>query len=86
MDKVDSVIEALNKGKVVANPTAWKNGQITVNILAAALASLFVALRAFGVDIPITEEQTTTVASAILGLVGIYNAFVTTVSTVKVGT
>lgn len=84
--KIDSVIDALNKGKIVANPEAWKKGQITTNILTAALASIFVALRAFGVEIPITDEQTTTIASCILGIAGMYNAFATTVTTTKIGT
>ena len=42
-----AVFNVLRKGAEVANPTAWKNGAITVNAIAALLAATLALARAF---------------------------------------
>ena len=83
--KITALLEVLDKGKSVANIEAWKNGQVTVNVLVGLLGSLVAVARSFGLDIPVTDDQLFTISSAILGLLGVYNSFVTVASTDKIG-
>lgn len=77
--------EVMQRGKAVANPEAWKKGQITSGILAAFLTALLGLSRALGYDIPLTDEQITYLASGALSMYGMYNVVATVVSTDKVG-
>lgn len=83
--KITALLDVLDKGKSVANVEAWKSGQVTVNILVGLLGSLVGVIRAFGIDVPVTDDQLFTIASAILGLLGVYNSFVTVATTDKIG-
>lgn len=85
-NKVDSVVDALQKGKVIANASSWKNGQITVNILSGFLAALLAVGSNFGLQLSLTEEETTMIAGIIVSLMGAYNTGVTLISSEKVGT
>lgn len=83
--KISSILEALDKGKSLANVESWKSGQVTVNILAGFLASLIGVARAFGFDIPVTDEQLLLVASTLMSALGVYNSFITVATTDKIG-
>lgn len=80
-----SIPEVLKQGKVVTNPIAWKTGQITVSFLAGFLGLLVGALKLFGVELPITDEQLTLIASSILTVFGLFNPVATVASTDKLG-
>lgn len=80
-----TIPEVLKQGKVVANPEAWKTGQISVSVLAGFFGLLLSATQLFGVDLPITDEQLTTIAAGILTIFGVFNPVATVVSTDKVG-
>jgi hypothetical protein len=85
LKKLFSIFNLLRKGYVVANPTAWKKGQITVNVLATVLVAGVGVAKAFGMDIHLTEEEALTLAGAVLIIVGLFDTTVTVVSSEKVG-
>lgn len=83
-EKFGALWRVFKAGEAVANPVAWKRGQITVNALAAFLAALVALLRAFGVQLPITDEQVVAIATVALFLFGLFNHGATVASTDKV--
>lgn len=80
-----SIPEVLKQGKVVANPEAWKSGQITVSFLAGFLGLIIAALRLFGIELPVTDEQLATIAAGVLTAFGLFNPVATVASSDKVG-
>lgn len=80
--KIKSGWRVFKAGEIVANPTAWKKGQIGSNALAALLIALFQLLEAFGVEVPISGEGVDALAG---GLLVVGNLVCTVVSTNKVG-
>ncbi len=85
LSKLFTLPEVLKQGKVVANPEAWKNGQINTAYLVGFLGLLVASLSFFGVNLAIDESTLNTIAGAILALYGIYNQIVTMASSEKVG-
>lgn len=77
--------EVMQKGKVVANPEAWKSKQITAGMIAALISSLVALSKAFGYEIPLTETEINDIAIWILGGYGMYNIAATIASSDKVG-
>ena len=77
--------EVLKQGKIVANPEAWKNGQITVSFLAGFIGLLLAACQLLGLDLPVTDEQLTTIAGGILAAFGLFNPVATVASSDKIG-
>ena len=45
--------EVLKQGKVVADPVAWKSGQITVSYLAGFLVLIISIIKVFGIEVPV---------------------------------
>jgi hypothetical protein len=80
--KIKAAWRVFKTGEVVANPAAWKKGQITSNMVAALLLALVYAAEAFGYDIPVTGEAIDAIA---VGLFALVNLVFTVVSTDKVG-
>lgn len=85
MQKIISIINLFRKGYIVANPTAWKKGQITVGVLSAVFVAVGAAAKAFGYELPITEHEANAIAGGLLALVGLFNTAATVVSSEKVG-
>ncbi len=89
MNKVTAIFsipEVLKQGKVVANPAAWKTGQITVSILSAFVITILNMARVFGYELPVTDEQVNVISAGIVSFVGLFYVPVTTVaSTEKIG-
>ena len=81
MGKFLAALEVLRQGKSVSDPAAWKNGQITVAMLTGFLGALLGLARAFGVDLPLSDEQVATVASGMLAVTGLLVHPVLTVAT-----
>lgn len=77
-----ALFDLFRKGSAVADPAAWKYGQITVTVLAAALWSLVRFLASAGFAIPIDETQVDQLAAGILVLV---NVVLTLVTSDKIG-
>lgn len=78
MQRLLAVLALFRQGNVIANAAAWKNRQITVTALGAFLLALFHVLKAFGVEIPIDEETTNTIAAGVLCIVNIVLTYFTT--------
>lgn len=74
--------EVLKKGRVVANPAAWKRGQITASMLTALIWALVHAAEAWGYDVPIGSE---TVDAVSVGVIAAVNWLCTLASSDKVG-
>lgn len=84
---VFSIPEALEKGKMVANPEAWKTGQINTSFLVGLLASLIAVANFFGYDLPLTDNELLSISTAIMAIYGLfYNPVATVVSSDKIGT
>lgn len=83
---VFSVPDVLKQGKMVADPVAWKRGQITASVLSALLITILNMGRVFGYELPISDEQINIISAGIVTLVGLFVVPVATVaSTEKIG-
>jgi hypothetical protein len=82
---VFSIPEVLKQGKVVANPVAWKQGQITIGFLAGFLGLFVAMLPLFGYTLDIDETTLNSLAGGVLAAYGVYNQVATAASTDKVG-
>lgn len=81
-----SVPDVLKQGKMVANPVAWKTGQITASILSALLITVLNMGRVFGYELPVTDEQINIISAGVVTLIGLFVVPVATVaSTDKIG-
>lgn len=82
LSAIGALWRVFRAGEAVANPVAWKQGQITVNALVALLAAVAAAAKGFGYDLQITDDQMAAIAGGVLAAV---NWVCTVVSTDKVG-
>jgi hypothetical protein len=86
MNKLLAALNVFRKGKVVANPTAWKTGQITGSVLAGLLAAIVAGAKTFGYDLPVSDDQLLAIGSGVVAVVGLFlNPAVTVASSDKVG-
>ena len=86
MGKLLAALNVFRKGQVVANPTAWKTGQITGSIFAGLLAAVVAGAKAFGYELPVSDDQLLAIGSGIVAVVGLFlNPAATVVSSDKVG-
>ena len=86
MGKLWALFNVYRKGECCIHAAAWKNGQITGSIVAGLLAALVAASKAFGFDLPITDEQLLSIGSAIVAVVGVFiNPAITAATSAKVG-
>lgn len=80
-----SIPEVLRQGKIVANPEAWKNGQITASFLAGFLGLAVTAAKLAGVDLFVTDEQLVIISTGVLTIFGLFHPVATVASSDKVG-
>lgn len=66
MEKLKALFNLFRKGAAVANPSAWKSGQITATVLGAALIALIQLLGVFGVSIPMDADTATAIAGGVV--------------------
>jgi hypothetical protein len=86
MDKIWAAFSVFRKGSVVANPTAWKNGQITASILAGLFGALIALGKTFGYDLSLSDDQLLTIGGAVVAIAGLFiNPAATIASSDKVG-
>ena len=86
MGKILAALQVYRKGNVVANPAAWKNGQVTASVLAGLLGALIALAKTFGYNLPLTDDQLLTIGGAIVAVAGLFlNPTATVVSSDKVG-
>ena len=82
---VFSIPEALQAGKMVSNPTAWKQGQITASVLVGLLGSIIAVLPLFGYQLDIDDVTLNSIAGGVPAVYGVFNQVATAASTDKVG-
>lgn len=83
-NKLSAAWRVFKAGESVANPTAWKRGQIKVAMLTTLFGACIGLATAFGYRIEISVETQTAIVSGILAAVGVYNQFSTAASTDRV--
>lgn len=77
--------EAMECGKEIANPASWKNKSILANKIMIILSFGLVALKAFGVTLPISEEDLLVLATGLSCLLYFANIVITIITSKKVG-
>ncbi|CAB4122171.1 hypothetical protein UFOVP26_107 [uncultured Caudovirales phage] len=86
MNKLLAALSVYRKGSVVANPAAWKSGQITASIVAGLLGALVALAKTFGYELPLSDDQILTIGGSIVAIAGLFlNTTATIVSSDKVG-
>lgn len=86
MNKLLAALNVYRKGSVVANPAAWKSGQITGSLLAGFFGAGIALAKTFGYELPISDDQLLTIGGAIVAIAGLFiNPTATIVSSDKVG-
>lgn len=76
------LLAVFQAGKTVANPAAWKSGQVTANMVAAVLSFLLLLLKGTPYD-PQMDDQTVLLLAG--GIFGLLNWLFTVASTDKIG-
>ena len=79
MGKLMALWGLFRKGEAVANPAAWKAGQITVTVIAALLLAGGRVAESFGYAVPLDESTADIIAAGVLAVVNL----VLTVATSK---
>ncbi len=82
MTKMLAVFDLLRKGKAVANKEAWKNGQISANVIGGLIIAVAQLSGVFGFPFPIPEDIASMVGGGILAVV---NFFLTVSTSETVG-
>lgn len=80
--KFTSIIDVMRKGSAVAEPELWKNRQITGTAFAAALVAGLHLARSFGYESPVSDEDITQAAIAVVTL---WNVVLTIATSNRVG-
>lgn len=81
MTKLLAFFSVLRKGQAVANPAAWKAGQITGSVLAGLLAALIALAKVYGYDLPLTDAEILSIGSALVAIVGLFISPALTIAT-----
>ncbi len=82
MKKLWALFNLFRKGSAVADPALWKHGQITVTVLLPFAVALIATVRAFGYEIPVSDEL---LAQGVGGLVVVINVVLTVITSDKIG-
>lgn len=82
MNSILSILNLLRVGASVANPTAWKNHQITATAVGAVIIALANVANAYGVVLPVDMETANAIGA---GLIAVVNVILTTVTDKEVG-
>jgi hypothetical protein len=83
-DKLSAFWRVFKTGEAVADPVAWKRGQMGASTVAALLAALVVLAKAFGIMVPVTDDQLLSIAGGVVAIGGVLNHLVTAASTDKI--
>ena len=82
---VVDLFTALKKGKELKNKEIYKNLQSLTNVVAALVAFAVAAIKLFGYEIPITDDQIVMVSGGIASLVFVGNSVITLATSKTVG-
>jgi hypothetical protein len=82
---LSDLIRALKAGEELENSTTWKNIQATANSSAVVLAAIVAAFKMVGIELHVTPEELTYIASGVAGVLGVFNTYATIATSKKVG-
>lgn len=82
MQKLLALLKLFRRGNEVANAAAWKNGQITANVLAGLVLAAAGAAQAFGLGIEVSDADALAMGG---GVLAVANVVLTVVTSRKVG-
>ena len=77
MNKLFDLLDLFRKGAAVSEPALWKNRSALVLALTALILTGCRVAKGFGYDLPITETDAATLATAIAVVVGLFSTFTT---------
>lgn len=80
--KAKALWDLMHKGRMVANPAAWKKGQIQASMIVALIWAAVHTAEAFGYGVPIGSE---TVDAVAVGLLALVSWLLTVATSEKVG-
>ena len=63
-----SLPDVLRQGKMVANPEAWKRGQVTGGVVAGLLGSVIAIAKLLGYELPLSDDQLLSIGSAVVAV------------------
>lgn len=84
MDKIKALWALYRAGSAVADPVAWKRGQITVALLTAVLGACVGLAKTCGYVLPVSDDQLAAIAGGVLAVIGVFNHTATVVSTERI--
>jgi len=82
MNKLAALWGLFRQGEAVANPAAWKAGQITVTLVAGLLIAAAHVSEAFGYALPINQSDADAIAG---GIIAIANVMLTVCTSKTIG-
>ena len=82
MKKLFALLALFRQGAAVTDPALWKSRQITATVLLPFFAALVATARAFGHEIPVSDEE---VLQMVTGLVVVINLVLTVTTSKHVG-
>lgn len=82
INKIKIILDVFNKGQAVANPEAWKKGQITTNVIVCFIWALINVSNAYGYNISVDKDFVDGFSIASLTII---NWIITIVSSEKIG-
>ena len=82
MKKLFALLALFRQGAAVADPALWKKRQITATVLLPFFAALVATARAFGHELPVTDEE---ILQVVTGLVVVINLVLTVTTSRHVG-
>lgn len=81
----NAALTIFHEGKELENAATWKNTQLLGNHLATLIGAILVIAKAFGYQIPITDDQLPLIGGALAFFFGFANAILTVVTSSKIG-
>lgn len=85
MQKMLAFFAVLRYGSSVTDPAIWKVRQNLVNTLVGLLGAMLTLAKLFGYGVELDHEQILALASGIAVVVGVFNLYLTTATTTKIG-
>ena len=81
-DKLKAGLNVFRKGSEVANPEAWKTGQITGTVIGGLLLAIVNLAQVFGHPLPIDADSANAIGS---GIVAVANIMLTAATSKRAG-
>lgn len=82
---MNKLFEALQAGKSIENPEMWKQWQAAVPALVSIIGGIIWALKVFGIDVHLTDDQIAIIAIGVALVLSGLNALVTFITSTKIG-